>query len=87
MCKASVVFWQLGFAFIITHYRTVSVVLCCCLPKEAQTVKCNKSLREKRALYHFHESLRTLLCEVDFTLLLYIFETVTDFFHLKQVVL
>ena len=41
----------------------------------------------ERALYHSHEFLRTLLCEVDFTLLLYIFETVMDFFYLKQVVL
>ena len=75
MYKASVVFRQLGFAFI-THYRTVSVVLCCCLPKEAQTVKCNKSLTEKRTLYHSHEF---PLCEVNVTLLLYIFETATDF--------
>ena len=77
MYKASVVFRQLGFTFII-HYRTISVGLCYCLPKKAQTVKHSKYLREKRAVQQSHgsnESLRTLLCKVNFTLLLYIFET------------
>ena len=47
MYKASVVFRQLGFAFI-THYRTVSVVLCYCLPKEAQMMKRSKSQKGEK---------------------------------------
>ena len=83
MYEASVqtmVFRQLGFTFIYT-YRTISVVLYYCLPKEAQTVKLSKYLREKRAVQQSHdsnESLRTLLCKISFTLLLYIFETVAN---------
>ena len=76
----TIVFRQLGFRFTYT-YRTISVVLYYCLPKEAQTVKHSKYLREKRAVQQSHdsnESLRTLLCKISFTLLLYIFETVAN---------
>ena len=81
MYKASVVFRQLGFVFII-HYRTVSVVLYYCLPKEAQMMRyvANPKGRKGKCITIMspNGSLRGVLCKIDFTLLLYILETVTD---------